>query len=568
MRHFSRMPPNEWRDSMINQPSKPTIVIGHKNPDTDSICSAIGYANLKRKLTGQDYIPCRSGNINNETQYVLDTFGVEAPKLVLSLAPTLRDVEFRHERGVDSHTSLKRAWEYMRDNNIQTIPVLDKKGHLRGILTLGDVARFYMEDQDANALAEAETSYHNLVDTLCGTLVVGDPNGHFSKGKVVVAAANPDVMEDYISKDDLVILGNRYESQLCSIEMNAGCIVIGLGSKVSRTIQKLAEQANCSVIASPLDTYSCSKVINQAVPVRHIMRTSGLLTFRLDDLVSDVKNVVSKKRVRYFPILDDTGTYVGMVSQRNLLDLERQKVILVDHNEKDQAVDGIRTAEVVEVIDHHRIGAVETRSPIYFRNQPLGCTATIVTLMYEENDIEIEPTIAGLLCSAILSDTLMFRSPTCTIIDQTVAKKLAKIAGIDIMEHATAMFNAGSKLGNKSSDEIFHMDYKCFSSPTKNIAVAQVTSVSQSELTELKPRMLKYLKELLPNSGLDMLFLMETNIIEETTELLFVGKDARDSVMTAFPNIPAEENSIVLPGVVSRKKQMITPLMTALSEQA
>lgn len=568
MRHFSRMPPNEWRDSMINQPSKPTIVIGHKNPDTDSICSAIGYANLKRKLTGQDYIPCRAGNINNETQYVLDTFGVEAPKLVLSLAPTLRDVEFRHERGVDSHTSLKRAWEYMRDNNIQTIPVLDKKGHLRGILTLGDVARFYMEDQDANALAEAETSYHNLVDTLCGTLVVGDPNGHFSKGKVVVAAANPDVMEDYISKDDLVILGNRYESQLCSIEMNAGCIVIGLGSKVSRTIQKLAEQANCSVIASPLDTYSCSKVINQAVPVRHIMRTSGLLTFRLDDLVSDVKNVVSKKRVRYFPILDDTGTYVGMVSQRNLLDLERQKVILVDHNEKDQAVDGIRTAEVVEVIDHHRIGAVETRSPIYFRNQPLGCTATIVTLMYEENDIEIEPTIAGLLCSAILSDTLMFRSPTCTIIDQTVAKKLAKIAGIDIMEHATAMFNAGSKLGNKSSDEIFHMDYKCFSSPTKNIAVAQVTSVSQSELTELKPRMLKYLKELLPNSGLDMLFLMETNIIEETTELLFVGKDARDSVMTAFPNIPAEENSIVLPGVVSRKKQMITPLMTALSEQA
>lgn len=568
MRHFSRMPPNEWRDSMINQPSKPTIVIGHKNPDTDSICSAIGYANLKRKLTGQDYIPCRAGNINNETQYVLDTFGVEAPKLVLSLAPTLRDVEFRHERGVDSHTSLKRAWEYMRDNNIQTIPVLDKKGHLRGILTLGDVARFYMEDQDANALAEAETSYHNLVDTLCGTLVVGDPNGHFSKGKVVVAAANPDVMEDYISKDDLVILGNRYESQLCSIEMNAGCIVIGLGSKVSRTIQKLAEQANCSVIASPLDTYSCSKVINQAVPVRHIMRTSGLLTFRLDDLVSDVKNVVSKKRVRYFPILDDTGTYVGMVSQRNLLDLERQKVILVDHNEKDQAVDGIRTAEVVEVIDHHRIGAVETRSPIYFRNQPLGCTATIVTLMYEENDIEIEPTIAGLLCSAILSDTLMFRSPTCTIIDQTVAKKLAKIAGIDIMEHATAMFNAGSKLGNKSSDEIFHMDYKCFSSPTKNIAVAQVTSVSQSELTELKPRMLKYLKELLPNSGLDMLFLMETNIIEETTELLFVGKDARDSVMTAFPNIPAEENSLVLPGVVSRKKQMITPLMTALSEQA
>ncbi len=556
----------EKRTIMINRPSKPTIVIGHKNPDTDSICSAICYASLKSKMTGEEFIPCRAGKVNNETQYVLDTFGVEAPRLVKSLEPRLCDVEYRRERGVDSHTSLKRAWEYMRDNNIQTVPVLDQKGHLQGLLTLGDVARFYMEDKDANALAEAETSYRNLVDTLGGELVVGDPEGHFKHGKVVVAAANPDVMEDYIDKDDMVILGNRYESQLCSIEMNAGCIVIGLGSKVSRTIQKLAAQANCSVIASPLDTYACSKIINQAVPVRHIMKTNNLITFGVDDLVSDVKTIVSKRRVRYFPILDDGGNYVGMVSQRNLLDLEKQKVILVDHNEKDQAVDGIRASEVVEVIDHHRIGSVETRSPIYFRNQPLGCTATIIAIMYEENGVEISPTIAGLLCSAILSDTLMFRSPTCTIIDQRIAKSLAEIAGIDIMEHATAMFNAGSQIGERTADEIFHMDYKIFASATKNIAVAQISSVSQSELEELKPRMIAYLKDLLPTSELDMLFLMETNIIGESTELLFVGKNAQQIVQSAFPSAVVGENSVTLPGVVSRKKQMVAPLMNAIAE--
>ena len=546
---------------------KPIIVIGHKNPDTDSICSAICYAKLKRTLTGNEYIPCRAGKINSETKYVLDRFGVEPPKYLDSLEPKLSDVQYRDVSGISSHLSLKRAWEYMRDNNIQTIPVVDKDNHLQGILTLGDVARFYMEDQDANALAEAQTSYRNIVDTLGGELVVGNLDSHFTQGKVVVAAANPDVMEDYIDEHDLVILGNRYESQLCSIEMKAGCIVIGLGAKVSRTIQKLAREADCAIIAAPLDTYACSKLINQAVPVRHVMRTHGLITFRHDDLVADVKASVSKKRVRYFPILDNSGSYIGMISQRNLLDMERQQVVLVDHNEKDQAIDGIRSAEVVEVIDHHRIDAVETSNPIYFRNQPLGCTATIITLISPEHNVEIAPTTAGLLCSAILSDTLMFRSPTCTIVDQQIAKMLAKIADIDIMEHATAMFNAGSQLDGRSPDEIFHMDYKCYNTKTKSLAVAQVTSVSQSELTQLKEKMIPYLKELLPTSGLDMLFLMLTNIIDETTDLLFVGRDSAEVVRTAFQR-ECQPNCVRLPGVVSRKKQMMSPLISAIEEVA
>ncbi len=544
---------------------KPVFVIGHRNPDTDSICSAIGYANLKHILTGNEYIACRAGDVGAETEYVLKAFGVEPPRCLDSLHPRLSDVQFRDVAGISARISLRRAWKYMSEKGIQTIPVVDADNNLQGILTFSDIARFYMEDQGADALAAAQTSYRNLVDVLNGELVVGNPEDHFTRGKVVVAAANPDVMEDYIHEHDMVILGNRYESQLCSIEMKAGCIIIGLGAPVSRTIRKLAEEAGCAIIATPLDTYTCSKVINQAVPVRHIMRTSGLVTFQLSDLVADVKATVSKKRIRYYPILDECGKYVGMISQRNLLDMEKQEVILVDHNEKDQAVDGIRTARITEIIDHHRIDAVETSSPIYFRNQPLGCTATIIAQMYQENRVELTRPIAGLLCSAILSDTLMFRSPTCTPYDQETAERLAAIAGIDVKSHAVAMFRAGSQLVNRSTDEIFHMDYKYYQAKDKRMAVSQVTSVNQEELDALRPRMLSYMQSCLPTSGLAMLFAMLTNIVEETTELLFVGHNAADLVRTAF-QAECEAHSVLLPGVVSRKKQLVSPLLAALED--
>lgn len=542
---------------------KSTIVIGHKNPDTDSICSAICYADLKSRITGEKYIPCRAGEINSETEFVLEHFGVEIPQLVESLEPTVSDVQFRETGGIDPQISLKRAWEHMRDHDIQTVPILTKRGKIKGILTYGDQARFYMEDQGASALSKAKTPYSNIADTLQGEVVVGDPDECFSKGKVVVAAANPDVMEEYIEENDLVLLGNRYESQLCAIELNAGCIVIGLGAKVSRTIKKIAEEAGCTVIVSPLDTYTCAKLINQAVPVKHIMRKDNIMTFNQHDLVTDVRAAVSKVRIRYFPILDDENQYLGMISQRNLLNIERQKVVLVDHNEKGQAVDGIRSSEVIEVIDHHRIDSIETMNPIYFRNQPLGCTATIIAMMYNENNQSISPTIAGLLCSAIISDTLMFRSPTCTQLDESTARFLAQTAGIDIEKYATAMFNAGSKLGKKTADEIFHIDCKQFKAESTTLTVSQVTSVSAKELEKVKAKMLPYMENLLPNSGTDMLFMMLTNIIEESTELLFVGANTKSVVQTAFDAEPSE-SSVILKGVVSRKKQVIAPLINAI----
>ena len=482
---------------------------------------------------------------------------------LLEIESSLSDVQYREVSGISEELSLRRAWDYMNENDIQTLAVVDEDRHLKGLLTLGDIARFYIEDQDANALAEAKTSYRNLVDVLDGTLEVGDIDQRFEQGSVVVAAANPDVLEDYIGKNDMVILGNRYESQLCAIEMSAGCMVIGLGSKVSRTIRKLASENGVSIIATPYDTYTCVKVIGQAVPVRHVMRKKRLITFEPEETVEDVKRTVSKKRIRYYPLMDEQGRYVGMFSQRNLLDLERPSVILVDHNERDQAAEGIRSTNIVEIIDHHRIDSVETSGPIYFRNQPLGCTATIITQMYHEHNVEIEPKIAGLLCSAILSDTLMFRSPTCTPLDRMAAEELAKIAGLDIKQYATEMFRSSSRLLDRSMDELFHMDFKYFQVQNQKIAISQVTSVSENELSGIRDKMLEYMESCLASSGLSMLFAMLTNIIEEKTELLYVGKGAQQLVRAAFKT-DCGEHSVVLPGVVSRKKQMVAPLVGAM----
>ena len=549
----------------------PVFVIGHRNPDTDSICSAICYAHLKRRLTGGEYIACRAGHVNAETKFVLERFGVEPPRYIKSFEPRLSDVQYREVPGISEELSLRRAWDYMNENDIQTLAVVDEDRHLKGLLTLGDIARFYIEDQDANALAEAKTSYRNLVDVLDGTLEVGDIDQRFEQGSVVVAAANPDVLEDYIGKNDMVILGNRYESQLCAIEMSAGCMVIGLGSKVSRTIRKLASENGVSIIATPYDTYTCVKVIGQAVPVRHVMRKKRLITFEPEETVEDVKRTVSKKRIRYYPLMDEQGRYVGMFSQRNLLDLERPSVILVDHNERDQAAEGIRSTNIVEIIDHHRIDSVETSGPIYFRNQPLGCTATIIYQMYQENHIEIDKTTAGLLCSAIISDTLLFRSPTCTPIDKAAGLALAQIAGLDIEKYAIDMFSAGSNLKGKSDGDIFYQDFKRFTVGNSVFGIGQITSLNAVELKDLRTRMSAYTEKEREQHEIDMMFFMLTNILTESTDLICTGQGAEQLIANAFhvkdedmENVSGQTGIVKLPGVVSRKKQLAPQIMMAL----
>ncbi len=541
-------------------------VIGHKNPDTDSICSAICYAYLKNNISSDNHIPMRAGELNAETEFVLNSFNISPPEPVENVFTQVKDVEYRHLKGVSKDISIKKAWEILKENHLTTLAAVDKKGNLTGLITVKDIAMSYMEVYDNKIISTAKTSYKNIIETLSADLVVGSLKDSVKQGKVLIAAANPDMMENYIEKNDIVILGNRYESQLCAIEMDAQCIIICDGASVSKTITKLAEERGCSIISTPYDTYTVARLINQSIPIDHFMKKNNLITFSTEDYITDIRDVMASKRHQYYPVLDDNEKFVGLISQRNYLNAHPKKVILVDHNEHAQTVDGIDEVTLLEIIDHHRIGGLQTMNPVYFRNQPLGCTATIIYQMFLENGIEIPEDIAGLLCSAIISDTLMFRSPTCTDIDTSVCKKLAEIANINIEEFASAMFNAGSKLKDKADEEIFHQDYKIFTSDNFTFGIGQITSFNEEILESLKPRLLSYMKNVYPEKNVDMLFFMLTNIFTEDTELLYYGKDAEQLLTKAFKPDSIKDGSITLSGVVSRKKQVIPTIMIAANE--
>lgn len=550
-----------------------TIVIGHKNPDTDSICSAICYANLKRQLTGGDYEPRRAGHVNEETQFVLNYFGVEAPEMVEHVKTQVRDIEIRETKGVNRNISLKKAWNTMQEANVVTLPAVTEDNVLEGLITVGDIAHSYMNVYDSSILSKANTQYSNIIETLEGDLVVGDASAYFNEGKVLIAAANPDMMEYYISKNDLVILGNRYESQLCAIEMEAACIIVCEGAAVSMTIKKLAQEHGCTVITTPYDTYTAARLINQSMPISHFMKTENLITFEDSDVIDEIKDVMASKRHRDFPILDKDGKYKGMISRRNLLGAEGKNLILVDHNERTQAVDGVENAKILEIIDHHRLGPMETIGPVFFRNQPLGCTATIIYQMYQENGVKVDKTTAGLLCSAIISDTLLFRSPTCTEVDKMAALALAEIAGINANEYATQMFAAGSNFKDKTDAEIFYQDFKRFTTGKVSFGVGQISSLNGQELDQLKNQLQPYLKEAYKTHGVDMMFFMLTNILTESTVLLCEGSGAAQLIQEAFHlggedagQAEVGDGFVELQGVVSRKKQLIPAIVIALQE--
>ncbi|KIR03252.1 Manganese-dependent inorganic pyrophosphatase [Lachnospiraceae bacterium TWA4] len=547
----------------------PTVtVVGHMNPDTDSICSAIAYAKLKTKLTGICHKPRRAGQINSETAYVLDYFEVQAPTFIGDVRPRIKDIEIRRMEGLTGEASLRQAWQVMTDNNVVTLPIFETTEHLQGLITMGDITRTYMEVFDNKIIGIAKTPYQNILDSIAGEMVVGNPTGSVTSGKVIIAAANPDVMENYIEKDDIVILGNRYESQLCAIEMGAQCIIISNETKVSKTITKLAQENNCRIIISEYDTYTIARLMNQSLPIRHFMCPfNKLISFSEDDFVEDVKNVMTEQRHRYFPILGLNGEYVGIISRRNLLKTRKRKMILVDHNERSQAVKGLEEAEILEIIDHHRIGSLETLEPVYFRNQPLGCTATIIYQIYQENGLEPEKEVAGLLLSAILSDTLAFRSPTCTPVDKQVATRLAKLAGIsDIEAYACDMFAAGSNLGDKTAKEIFLQDFKKFNSDKLVFGVGQISSMSLDELLSVKEKLLPEMEAFMNEQKTDMLFFLLTNIMKESSILLCVGDDSETVVSRAF-DCEVVDGCVELDGVVSRKKQFIPKLMLAFQEK-
>lgn len=539
-------------------------VVGHKNPDTDSICSAIAYAELKRKITGEEYVAKRAGQINEETQYVLDKFGVTAPALLNNVKLQVKDMDIRNIEGVDPNISIKDIWKQMHEKDTKTMPIL-KDGELIGLVSTSDIAKSYMEIFDSSILSEAKTPFKNIIKTLDGTVVTGSPNGYFSKGKVTVAASDTYMMEEIIEKDDLVIVGNRRNAQSCAIDIDCSCMVVCNNTKISEEVIRKAEDQSILLISTPYDTFTASRLINQSIPVKQFMSTGELCTFKLNDYVDDVKETMIQKKFRDFPIVDRHGYFKGFISRRRLMTVSKKQVILVDHNEKSQAVEGLEEAEIVEIIDHHRLGNIETVGPVFFRNQPVGCTATIITQMYEEENVEIEPTIAGLLCSAIVSDTLLFRSPTCTKLDEYIARKLAKIADIELEELAMEMFNAGSSLKGRSAEEICFQDFKQFKVNDIVFGVGQINSMNVEELVEAKELLKPHLPRVMRDNKLEMVFFMLTDILNESSELLCCGEGARKCILDAF-DVPEDSERVMLKGVVSRKKQLIPALVSTLQQ--
>ena len=542
------------------------VVIGHRNPDTDSICSAIAYAELKNRTSTLVCEPRRAGKMNQETEFVLKKFGVTPPRMCTDVNPKIRDVDYREMPGIPGSTSLRRAWKIMRDQQIDTLSITSADNELEGIITVKDLATANMDVFDTAVLAKSRTSYKNILETLNGTMVVGNADAVCTTGHIKIGTATPEMLESSVEKGDIVILSNRYESQLCAIEKEASLLIICNGAKVGRTIQRIADETGVAIMTTPVDTYAAGKLISQCAPISYYMTRDNILKFTLVTPVADVLRVMAKVRHRYFPILDEDGKYCGMVSRRNVIALRKRRIILVDHNEATQAVEGFDQAEILEIIDHHRIGSLETSGPVYFRNQPVGCTATIITQMYDENGMEIPPQIAGLLLAAILSDTLVFRSPTCTPLDETLAKRLAKIAGVDIDEFASEMFEAGEKLDGKTAEEVFLQDFKVFMCGDIRFGVAQGSYMTRKNLQAAQALLQPYLEEARNKQNVEDLYMLLTDVPKEESVVICTGRYAAEVLSNGFESRPAADGSWTLPGVVSRKKQFIPAMMSAYQE--
>ena len=520
------------------------VVIGHRNPDTDSICSAIAYAELKNKTSDLVCEPRRAGKMNQETEFVLKKFGVKPPRMCTDVNPKIRDVDYREMPGIPGSTSLRKAWEIMRDKQIDTLPVTSPDNELEGVITVKDIATANMDVFDTGILAKSQTTYRNILETLGGTMVVGREDDVCTTGHIRIGTATPEMLENTVEKGDIVILTNRYESQLCAIEKEASLLIICNGSKVGRTIQRIAEEMGVAIMSAPVDTYAAGKLISQCAPISYYMTRSDIMKFTLVTPVADVTRVMAKVRHRYFPILDEDGKYCGMVSRRNIINLQKRRIILVDHNEATQAVEGFDQAEILEIIDHHRIGSLETSGPVYFRNQPVGCTATIITQMYDENGMEIPPQIAGLLLAAILSDTLVFRSPTCTPLDEALAKRLAKIAGVDIDEFASEMFEAGEKLDGKTAEEVFLQDFKVFMCGDIRFGVAQGSYMTRKNLLAAEALLQPYLEEARNKQNVEDIYMLLTDVPKEESVVISDGRYASEVLSDGFETQPAEDGEL------------------------
>ncbi len=538
-------------------------VVGHQHPDTDSICAAISYAYLKNQIGDSNYEARRAGAINRETAFVLKHFGFEEPRLITTLTPQIKDVAYRKASGIDPDTSLYTAWNLMRSENTSTLCVTDDNENLLGLIAVKDVANANMDILDNSIIAKAKTPYKNIVNTLDGDMLVGDPSDTVPDGHVIVGTS-PEMMEDTIQEGDIVLCTNRYETQRFAVEAGAGCLIVCHSAKVSGVVRSAAEERGCAIITSPYDTYASARLITMAIPVSAKMLSADKVDrFSVNTAIDDAQKVMARTQHRFFPVIDEGGSYAGVVSTPDLLNPRKKHVILVDHNERSQSVEGREQAEILEIVDHHRVANIETSNPVYFRNVPVGCTCTIIYDIFEENGIEIPANIAGIMMSAILSDTLCFRSPTCTPRDVFVGKKLAEICGEDCEEFADKMFDAGADLTGRTADEVFNSDFKVFSRGNVRFGVGQGSFMTEASRKAAEALVGPYLEDGAKINELPMVFYLFTDVKTQTSDMLYWGAAAEEIAAKAF-NVTPEDGIAVLKGVVSRKKQVIPALMTTL----
>ena len=540
---------------------KPIYCLGHRNPDTDSICSAIGYAHLKKAL-GENVVAARAGKVNAETKFALEYFKVESPLLISDFYPRVKDIALDCTIVVHQHDTLHRLGEIMRENDLKSVPVTDSKGLLVGIVTVSDLAQRYFQELGMQNLADMRVRYRDIISAVDANILTAGVDSDFIEGAVKIAAGSVATIKSKIGKNDIVLVGDRHEETLLvCLAQDISCLVVTGGGQVSPAVIDEGKKKNIFILSTPYDTYTAARLINQCVPIRRIMHEAPV-SFKPLDLLSDIKGTMDETNFRNYPVVEN-NRLIGLVSRDALMIPERERVILVDHNERSQAVDGIEEAKIIEIIDHHRLGGMQTSEPIYTHQEPVGCTATIVANMHWRHDVDIPPSIAGLLLSAIISDTVLFKSPTCTEYDKKTAEKLAKIAEVDINDYGLQMLKAGSGIGDMTPSEIVKNDMKEFKIGDYRVIVSQISVMDTKEVMDIEQEIVDSMAALCEKEGFDLSLVMVTNIIEEGTYLLFTGSP-RTLVSEAFRK-EIEGNHMYLPGVMRRKKQIIPPLSEAVS---
>lgn len=540
-------------------------VSGHRNPDTDSICSAIAYSYLLNATNKYKAIPVRLGEINRETEYVLKRFGVEHPVLLKTVKQKVEDLNYDKVTVFSKDLTLKTAWFLLKQQNLKSAPILDEHGQLLGLLSTSNIIEGYMDQWDSEVLKKAKTPVENVIDTLEANVIYLNESLKVVEGDIHIAAMSGSEAKKRIHENDVVIVGGDRSDDLEElISVKPSLIVLTGSLTADENVVKKCEEQGISIISTPYNTYQTSQQIVQAIPVEYVMIKGDIKTFSTDDTLDYMKEVMSETRYRGYPVIDLNNRCVGSISRFALLKGLRKKVILVDHNERGQSIPGIEEADILEIVDHHRVADIQTVGPLLFRGEPLGSTATIVTKMFDELDVEMPSHIAGLLLGAVVSDTLLFKSPTCTPVDTKIAKKLAKIAGVDIQEFAMEMFKAGTSLVGKTVDEIFNQDFKKFSFDNLQVGVAQVNSMDIEGFLPYKKDMLDYMNKFAEDNNLEFTLLLLTDIINANSEI-FVGGPRPELVEKAF-NVQLTECQGTLVGVISRKKQVVPAITAVMSE--